>query len=272
MVAEEEFILKVKSKLPSTLAESSVKSYVTFVRNLKKLYDNKPLTNFTWMKDTTKIVEIIQSKYALNTQKAIYNSMYMVLKSSGPKTYKKTADFFYDKVQEGRKAQEAIVGEKTEKQEAYWMTWDDIVKKRDELTGIDKVILSLYTMIPPGRALEFATMKVNGDENSYENGKFIIRKHKTSKDTGIVTVDVPDNLRKVLDEWLDGRKTGLLLNGLTAPSITKHLNKMFAPKKIGVSALRHLYLEKYSGIKQEMMADSRAMRHSVNTALTTYVK
>jgi hypothetical protein len=71
---------------------------------------------------------------------------------------------------------------------------------------------------------------------------------------------------------LNGRKSGLLLGGLSAPDITKHLNAIFKPKKIGVSALRHLYLQKYSGVKKEMVADAKAMRHSVGTALGTYVK
>jgi integrase len=120
--------------------------------------------------------------------------------------------------------------------------------------------------------MEFATMELNGNNNSYEDGKFIIRHHKTSKKTGEVIINVPKELQEVLDEWLDGRKTGLLLGGLTAPSITKHLNTIFKPKKIGVSALRHLYLQKYSSVKKEMMNDSRAMRHSVGTAIGTYVK
>jgi integrase len=111
-----------------------------------------------------------------------------------------------------------------------------------------------------------------GDENVYTGTQFIIGKQKTAKETGVVTVDVPKELQEVLNTWLEGRKSGLLLGGLTAPSITKHLNGIFKPKKIGVSALRHLYLAKYSGVKAEMMADSKAMRHSVGTALGTYVK
>lgn len=270
MPTETEFIAKIKSKLPATTSPTTVDSYIRFVKNLKTKYDEKPLTSFVWLKKTVDIVALITKHYAVSTATSIYNAIQMCLKT-GAKPYKTLAVFYQDKMKEGMGVRKSTENEKTEKQESYWSSWDDIIKKRDELKGVDKVILSLYTMIPPGRALEYATMEVNGTGNSYENGKFIIRKHKTSKDTGVVSVDVPKDLRKVLDEWLDGRTSGSLL-GLTAPSITKHLNAIFKPKKIGVSALRHIYLSKYSGVKKDMIADANLMRHSVGTALGTYVK
>jgi integrase len=126
-------------------------------------------------------------------------------------------------------------------------------------------------MLPPGRVQEYATMGVNEGENMYDVAKkqFILRKHKTAGRTGEIVVDVPDDLVKVLTHWLDGRKTGLLL-GLTAPSITKHMNKMFG-KKIGPSVLRHVYVsEKYEEVGKDMKADAKAMRHSVGTQQSVY--
>lgn len=272
-MSESAFLASITAKLPNTVSSSTASSYVRFVKNLKTKFDGGPLTSFVWLKDVAKVISTVVANYAASTATTVYNAIQMVLRT-GTKPYKTLAGVYQAKMKEGMGIRKEHEGEKTEKQEDYWMSWEEVVKKRDELEGIDKVILSLYTMVPPGRAMEYATMEVNGgdDVNSYEDGKFIIRKHKTAKETGVVTVDVPKDLRKILDEWLDGRKTGLLLGGLTGPSITKHLNSIFKPKKIGVSALRHLYLAKYSGVKAEMIADSKAMRHSVGTALGTYVK
>jgi len=269
-MSESTFIEKLNTNLISSgKSASTATSYIRYVRNLKEKFDHKPLVSFAWLKNISAVLKIIEFEYSLSTQTTILNTIHKSLLTSNP--YHKLAEQ-YNELFTKRVSEKVETGEKTKTQEEYWMTWDDIVKRRNELKGINKVILSLYTMIPPGRAMEFATMELNGNNNSYEDGKFIIRHHKTSKKTGEVIINVPKELQEVLDEWLDGRKTGLLLGGLTAPSITKHLNTIFKPKKIGVSALRHLYLQKYSSVKKEMMNDSRAMRHSVGTAIGTYVK
>ena len=269
---EASFLASILAKLSTAVSSSTASSYIRFVKNLKTKVDGGPLTSFVWLKDVAKVVSTVVAHYAASTATSIYNAIQMVLRT-GTKPFKALADKYQAKMKEGMGLRKEHEGEKTEKQEDYDLPWEEVVKKRDELKGVDKVILSLYTMLPPGRAMEFATMTVGGDGlNRYEDGKFIIGKQKTSKEIGTVVVDVPKNLQEVLDDWLDGRTTGLLLGGLTAPSITKHLNAIFKPKKIGVSALRHLYLAKYAPVKKEMMADAKAMRHSIGTALGTYVK
>lgn len=271
--------------LPASIAGSTKQSYIRFVANLKGKVDDRPFINYKWLSNVDAVVAAVEANYAPSTGTTIYNAITAVLRTSKVKETRTTlADIYQEKMKAGMARRKDEEGETTEKQEAYDMPWEEVVAKRDTLEGIDKVLLSLFTMIPPGRALEYATMEVGGGgggaigagapeaENRYTGTQFIIGKQKTSKDTGVVVVDVPKKLREVLDEWLDGRTSGLLLGGLTAPSITKHLNAIFAPKKIGVSALRHLYLQKYSGIKKEMVADAVAMRHSIGTALGTYVK
>jgi hypothetical protein len=166
--------------------------------------------------------------------------------------------------------------DKNEKQTEYWMSWEDVLAKRDALPdGLDKVLLSLYTMMPPGRSQEYATMRVNEGENSYDpkTGVMRIRKHKTAREFPDETIEVPEDLKAVLTTWLDGRTSGSLL-GLPSPgAITKRLNKVFAPKKISVSALRHIYdTEKHGDAVKALKKDARRMRHSVSTAMKTYIK
>jgi hypothetical protein len=56
-------------------------------------------------------------------------------------------------------------------------------------------------------------------------------------------------------------------------SITRILNKLFNPKKVGSSMLRHIYLtEKYGDKLNELEDDAEAMGTSTNMAQSTYIK
>ncbi len=244
---------------------STATQYLRYVKNIgDKSLPFKP----TMLKDMEAVMKKVD-EYATNTQTAILNAICRVLsvsaKSYAPREKK------YHALHMERVGKLPPREGKSEKQEEAWVSWEEVIKKRDEVSGVDKVILSLYTMLPPGRVMEYATMEVNSGENMYDVKKkqFIIRKHKTAGKTGEVVVDLPENLVKVLTDWLDGRKDGLLL-GLTAPSITKHLNKIFG-KKVGPSLLRHIFVtEKYGDVGKEMKADAKAMRHSIGTQQGTY--
>ena len=265
---------KVNSKTGTPPAATTIDTYIRFVLNLHKKITTTRMSSFAWAKDTDKVLQTIRETYAPSTQVTVLNALSMCL-SVFPRL-KKLYTHYYALMRAGldTETKERAKTEKNEKQKANHMEWDDIVKKRDELDGVDKVILSLYTMIPPGRVQEYATMKVNGDPvgNVYDTAKqeFHIRKHKTAKSTGEVVVKVPDDLAEVLGAWLGERKDGLLLGGLTAPSITKHINKVLG-KNIGPNSLRHIYLEKYAPTKKAMKEDADAMRHSTGTQ-ATYIK
>jgi hypothetical protein len=52
---------------------------------------------------------------------------------------------------------------------------------------------------------------------------------------------------------------------ISSSGITTQLNRIFAPKKISSSMLRHIYLtDKYGDVKEEMAEDAKAMGHSVS--------
>ena len=266
---------RINPKTGTPISSTTTETYLSYVLNIyKKLHGGGRMSSMSWTDDVDRVVAKVRETYAVSSQTTALNAIASVLAVFPRK--KKTYTIYYTLMRAGLDAEtkERAKTEKNEKQKANHMEWDDIVKKRDELDGVDKVILSLYTMIPPGRVLEYATMKVNGDPvgNVYDTTKqeFHIRHHKTAKSTGEVVVKVPDDLAKVLGAWLGDRKDGLLLGGLTAPSITKHLNKMLG-KKIGPNSLRHIYLEKYAPTKKAMKEDADAMRHSTSTQ-ATYIK
>ncbi len=167
-------------------------------------------------------------------------------------------------------------------------------------TLLSFMVLNLYTGFAPRRNQDYMFMKVVGDvKKATEEGtnylvlgatpKFIFRKYKTSKKHGEQVFDVPKGLLEPLGLYLSAHpllskttKSPLAkkvspksegvpflvhLDGtpLTAVnSITRVLNKIFG-KRIGATALRHIYLsDKYGEVLDEQKQDSEAMAHGLN--------
>ena len=243
------------------MTENTANQYIRYLKNIH----GGDFKNLAWVKDTEKVLATINEKYAPSTRASALNSLSVACEvSSG---YKKIGQFYKSKFQSAIAPinEQRSTGEKTEKEKEYWISWDDVIRKRDELEGLDKVILSLYTWIPPRRAKDFGTMEINSKTgNSFEprNQRFIFREYKTAGTYGEQVMDVPADLYIELMDYLKGRESGKLLP-ISTVSITKHLNSIFKPKKISVSALRHIYDTHHFGETKKRMNDTaRAMAHS----------
>ena len=84
---------------------------------------------------------------------------------------------------------------------------------------------------------------------------------------------------KVVKKWRDETKSDYLLthkmNKFNSSTLGKRLYKIFDDKLIGASALRSIFLsDMYKDMPklQKMEEVAAKMGHSVNTALTRYVK
>jgi len=150
------------------------------------------------------------------------------------------------------------------------------------------VVLSLYTQIQPRRNQDYLDMFVvkkwkdtmSTDKNYLDlaTHQFIFNKYKTQKTYGVQKLDVPDTLMRVINLYLKhhplskGNKAkateykflvfadGSPLTAVNA--ITRILNRVFG-RKIGSSALRHIFLSNKYDIKG-MEEDAEAMGHSVD--------
>jgi hypothetical protein len=289
------------------LAESSIKLYL---RNLRKL-NGGPLKNLNFLKNVEAINQQL-ADYKPNTVRNYIISIVSVLgldkeKRGKKKLYQSYADQL---VNQNRtlKAQEAK-NEKTPTQEANWLTWAEVQKKHEELKErvkalperltesqynhlLEYTILSLYVLLPPRRN-DYQNMLIvkEAPEDATKNylelstNRFIFNKFKTSKREGQLIVDIPAELFAVINTYLNHHP---LLKGkhtlpqpflvyadgrpLTATnSITRILNKIFG-KSVGSSLLRHIYLGKYSDVREEMKEDAKMMSHSVETQQNNYVK
>jgi hypothetical protein len=265
----------VSPKTGAPIAESTARNYIRYVVNLYlKIHPETTMKNMAWIKKWDAVEPALNS-YAESTQVSVLNAVCAVLRRF--RSYKSVLKRYEAELaRRVDRNRAAPTEEKDEKQKDYWMSWEDVLKVRNALPeGVDKVLLSLYTMMPPGRAAEYATMELNGEGNSYEpeTGIMRIREHKTAREFPDEVITVPAPLKAVLDRWLDGRTFGSLLRLPSPGAITKRLNKIFAPKKISVSALRHIYDTHHHGAAVEALKkDARAMRHSVGTAMKTYIK
>jgi hypothetical protein len=159
---------------------------------------------------------------------------------------------------------------------------------------IQYLLLSLYTDIPPRRNQDYMYMvvvkkrpAVMDETKNYlimNEKKFVFNKYKTSRTHGEQEIDIPDVLMSILTNYFKRRsdmkkfiEVPLLLHydGTECNKvnyITRMLNKAIG-KKIGATALRHIYLsDKYGDQMKEKENDAKMMSHSIATQEGVYIK
>ena len=177
------------------------------------------------------------------------------------------------------------------------------IRKKEELSKKEKALLQVYTifniyMKMPMRndiagmiALKQGAFnklpKEERDSNNYlvinkNNLYFILNNYKTKGTYNELKIDVEDKgLKKILFYFLKRNGEGVLFKSqvgtpLTSNALTQLLTKIskrYMGKSVSTTMLRKIYLsDKYSDVKDEMKKDSKMMGHSVDEALTVYVK
>lgn len=149
----------------------------------------------------------------------------------------------------------------TKKQQEGFVAFDEIVKKRDSLEdGTDeKLLLSLYTYIPPLRAdfgkvaiyEEEVPEKERKEENYiYDNSELVLRRYKTAKSHKEFSKELPKELVKQIKDSLKKRPRKYLFTmrggePLLKNTYTKWCNRVLARlfgKPLTVSLIRHAYI------------------------------
>jgi len=257
--------------------------------------------------DSTKkgILAAIVSILSLYKDKATYKSIYkhfydlMMAKSkevkeaesarAGEKSEKQQKN--WSSWEEVKKTEEELYKEAAELMNKKHLTAPEAEKL------LQCVVLSLYTKIQPRRNQDYLNMLVvkkwsedmSADHNYLDltGNQFVFNKYKTAKKYGVQKIAIPSDLLDILVPYLKHNPLWKESKGkaavpfLVSPGgvpitalngITRILNKIFG-KKIGSSMLRTIFLtDKYSDLKEEQEADSKAMGHSVALQQGTYVK
>ena len=303
MTAPHPFMTELEQQLV-THRGVSASTASNYVRQLAILA-GKPFRTLAFLKDYDPIVKKI-SEYADSTKATVLAAIVSALTLYKDKpTYSGAYNFYYDRMMAQVNAnRQKDTSMKSVKQQDNWLTWEEVLKKRGELAkvadeagkakvlspaqwlgALTHLLLSLYTMLPPRRNLDYQEMVVvkkwkddlPADVNYYDiaGQRFIFNKYKTSKTYGRQEVSIKENpeLKSILSNYLKihPRRKEAVFRLLVSPeggsldsanAITRLLNKAFG-KKVGSSMLRHIYLSSKYNIS-EMKKDASEMAHSMD--------
>jgi hypothetical protein len=287
------------------LSPASIKLYLA---KAKKLNSGVEISNLNFLKKTEDIKKQLDAIENLNTRKSYVTAIVSLLRESKklPKLLVLYQGMMIEMIEESKDIDPA---EKTQKQMENWMTWPEVEEVYKTLkTNVllkpvsevkynimskrlyaDYMLLSLYVLFPPRRALDYFAMVITKDGvmedetlNYYNvrSNKFVFNVYKTAGSYGQESFEVSPYLQQVILDHIEAfeltHMSYLLRNqDNVAPEsvnwVTKTLNRIF-DKKISVSMLRHIYLTSaYGETVKKMELDSKAMSHST-TQQREYIK
>jgi tetrahydromethanopterin S-methyltransferase subunit G len=181
--------------------------------------------------------------------------------------------------------------EPTERQKNAYVSYDEVVEIRNRLPigSPERLLLMMYTEIPPVRSDYYKTKIVDKLPESESNDNLIVidekksfivlKKYKTSKKYGIIYIDLPNTLVKEIQKSLklNPREYLFVSSRTNAPYnvegtfntwANRTLKTIFGKKNFSMTMLRHIYisrrdlkLEEQSGLDQEKIA--KLMGHSI---------
>jgi integrase len=294
----------------------SASSKKLYTHNLTKLNGGKPIVNLNFLSKK----DVLERLSALtpNTRRTYLIAIVSCLKDRPEKKYKNLYTKFYEPLISLNKELKDNT-QKTDKVKENWVEQSAVQDKRTDLASVideikelkkvteeqynrllNAVILSLYTLQPPRRNKDYTEMMIfpyregqhEDDTKNYldiRNWKWIFNNYKTQKKYKQQVVDVPDDLKAVLEVYLKFHPEAKMLKKKTfepvpflvhhdgkainsSTEMTRIINKIFG-KKVGVSMLRASYLtDKYGDKLQELKDDVGAMGTSVDVAQSNYIK
>jgi len=283
-------------KLRPNLSDGSIKTYSSILRNLhKKVFENQEIEKSNFDK-CNKVLEHLKDMPP-NKRKTILSALVVLTDKDEYRNVMNGDVSDYNK--------EIQKQEKSETQRENWIETDEIREvfnrlendakilfKKQNKTNADiqqiqnYIIISLLggIFIPPRRSLDYCAMKIkniNKDEDNYINkNKFFFNKYKTAKTHGRKDLEIPQQLKNILNRWIAINDGEYLLrdkngNQMTSTKLNQYMNRIFGGKKIAVNSMRHTYLtDKYKKTSEEnkkLEKDMSDMGSSTNMA-DTYIK
>ena len=274
------------------LKQNSINLYLSQLRTLNGGIEP---TTYKTFEDTEAVDRKIEP-YATNSKRTFYIALVAFL----PET-NKARKYYYDKMMEINKGSFENT-EKSQKQKDNWISqeevmevWRELGKEVDNIyesphklmpydfVQIRKyVMLSLFVLNPPRRALDYTDMVIvpqyeEGMDKKYNymslnDRTFYFNNYKTAGAYHTQSVPINPELFDIITSYkIDGF---LLGDGKPLPTgrVTGMFNSIFK-KKISVSMLRNIFLtSKYGGKLEELKSDIKNMATSMNMATNHYIK
>jgi hypothetical protein len=297
-----EFLNNIFEQRDKPISDSSKKLYT---RNLMKLNNDMPITNFNFLKEPKHILNMIKD-YKPTTQRSYIIAICTVLKNSKQQNL---YDMYFE-ILSNFNNQLKVRTDKSDSQKENWLSNDNISKISDDLKSkvvkkvrnkedynilLNYMVLSLYTMHAPRRNIDYSLMKISNnmsdDKFNYldmDKKQFIFNNYKTQGKYNSVILPIEDELMQVISLYISNHPEKSKLKNKTynihflktfynediikSQDITRLLNKIFG-KSVGSSMLRNMYLSnKYSNIIENLKKDTTDMGTSVDVALNNYIK
>jgi integrase len=285
---------KIRENKPD-ISESSITSYANALKQLfyKAHLPKEPL-DIKWFNDFNAMKEELKDAN-LNTRKTTYASILTLHK--GNEDIKKLM------VEDQKEVNKQIAThKKSDKQEENWLDYNEIKKRVDNKLKLTKalftskeklndkeyndIILTMilllttgyYETMPPRRNMDMNELKFknySNDDNYITKTHFVFNKYKTSKYYGEEKIEIPKEMKPILNNYLRHRKMyegdyllnpqGYSENKFKSNDMGKYLNKFFG-LKIGTSMLRHIFISHYIDIKK-IKENADKMGHSFKETL-----
>lgn len=268
MISNVNIINLIKEKRPN-LNEKSIKTYTSILNSISKQLKLKDVKDFN---KTKEILEHLKDMPG-SIRKTRLSALLVI---TGNDDYKKQMLEDINNYNKDKKN-----GNKNEKETNAWMTKEEIQKifnslkkrasvnykkgdlKMKELQEIqDFVILSLFILIPPRRALDFTELKIKNvdteKDNFIKNKTMVFNIYKTSKQKGQDKIEIPKDLKLILNKWLRVNPTDYLLfdskgNKLTSVKVNQRFNKIMNKPNFSVNMFRKVFLtSKYKDTVKKM--------------------
>ena len=250
------------------LHEKSVKTYGSVLKSIMKDLDMKTSKDLDDHKNVLKYL----NEMPPNKRKTRLSALFVLTEN----------DNYKSKMLEDIGEYNASVSkqDKNEKETENWISKDDVISLYDKMkksaNNIMKkgdlkmrdlqeiqnfIMLALFVLIPPRRALDYVEMKIKNvdkkTDNYIQGNKLVFNTYKTSKSKGQQIVDIPKELKTILNKWVKINPSEYLLfdaknNKLSSVKINQRFEKIMG-KKFSVNMFRKLFLtDKYGDTVKKM--------------------
>ena len=279
----------IRNKRPN-LSDKSINTYASVLKTIMK---NMKFDTVKQLNNDKKVLEYLKEMKP-NTRKTRLSALFVLTENE---EYKKNMLEDVNAYNDSLKSQT-----KNDKETENWLTKQQLFeiynalkkdtnvlvrKKNKTMTDLQDiqlfVMLSLFVLLPPRRALDYSEMKIRNIDKTKDNfikgNNLVFNIYKTSKQKGQQLLAIPKNLKSILNKWVKINDTDYLLfdnksNKLTSVKINQRFKKLLG-KDYSVNMFRKLYLStKYSDTMeqyQELERDMVSMGSS-KSQVNHYVK
>ena len=279
--AKQQIETQLKHNRPN-LSPSSVNTYTIILASIyKKVFGSEDFDIHKFDKEADKVLEHLRETKS-STRKTKLACLFVL---SGNEKYKNLMLSDIGSYNEDLSKQE-----KTEKQTASWVNTDQLKTKYNELKHTadllykkqshtpsdiqniqDYILMCLYSnkFLPPRRLIDYTEFKmkeIDPEKDNYmHKNTFIFNKFKTVSTYGKQTVNIPLQLRNIINKWTKLTGNDYLLidksgNKLTSVKLNQRL-KAILGNNSSVNAIRH-------GVLSEMFQPDIEMQNKMKDIAT----